>query len=304
MSFRFHLVSLVAVFLALGLGVVIGTTVINRGIVLQLERQTDTLLETSAALRARVDELEQEVEMWAAFGGETAEHLLGGRLPGIQVVLVTQEGADGRGIDGLRRALEEAGAQVRAVLSVGRRMALEQEADRAALAAALRTTAAPPGQLRLRAAETLAARLAFGGGDDDVLARLLGAGFLVNQGPGLSEGLQAIGGQGQVFVVVAGGTAPPPLEPADFLVPLVRELVVDGGTVAAAEGMGSQYEFVRALRGDGSVSPRMVTQDNVDRTPGQVGLVLALDDLIERGRPGHYGVKDGAAGLLPEPPGG
>jgi Copper transport outer membrane protein, MctB len=58
---------------------------------------------------------------------------------------------------------------------------------------------------------------------------------------------------------------------------------------------------VAALRGDAEVASLIATQDNVDQLPGQVGLVLALEDLLQ-GDPGHYGVKDGASAALPDLP--
>ncbi|HEV8682610.1 MAG TPA: copper transporter [Actinomycetota bacterium] len=304
-SFRFHLVSLVAVFLALGLGVLAGTTVLNKGIVTVLEGQTQTLREQSADLRNRVVRLEGEVRMSSEFEKQVMEHLISGRLPGTDVILITQEGADGAGIQGARRALEEAGAEVRAVLSIDRRMTLDRGSDRQALALAIGSADADPGDLRAQTADALAIRLAFGSRGADVLARLIEAGFLVNQGPGLDgDALRQLGGNGEVFVVVAGGQEDPLPTPSDFLVPLVRGLVLQGEAVAAAENLESQYEFVGLLRGDGEVSDQMVTQDNVDRIPGEVGLVLALQQLLTDGRGGHYGVKGGADGTIPPAGGG
>jgi hypothetical protein len=304
-SFRFHLVSLVAVFLALGLGLLAGTTVLNKGIVTVLEAQTENLREQSAGLRDRVERLEGEARMWSAFGNVAMEHLVAGALPGRDVILITQEGTDGAGVQGARRALEEAGADLRAVLSVDRRITLERESDRQALAQAIGTSGDDPEALQAQAAEALAIRLAFGGTGDDVLARLMEAGFLVNQGPGLDgDALQQLGGNGEVFVVVAGGPEDSDPSPSDFLVPLVRRLVLRGEAVAAAESIDSQYEFVGLLRGDGSVSDQMVTQDNVDRIPGEVGLVLALRALLINGEGGHYGVKGGASGSIPPATGG
>ena len=308
-SFRFHLVSLVAVFLALGLGVLAGTTVLNKGIVTVLEAQTENLREQSAELRARVERLEGEARMWGAFGNAALDHLVSEALPGRDVILITQDGADGAGVQGARGALEEAGADLRAVLSVNRRMTLERETDRQALALALGTSGDDPGALQVQAAEALAIRLAFGASgetsDDDVLAGLMEAGFLVNQGPGLDgDALQQLGGNGEVFVVVAGGPEDPTLTPGEFLVPLIRRLVLQGEAVAAAENLHSQYEFVGLLRGDGTVSDQMVTQDNIDQVPGEVGLVLALQGLLTNGHGGHYGVKGGASGAIPPPAGG
>lgn len=304
-SFRFHLVSLVAVFLALGLGVLAGTTVLNRGIITVLERQTNELRETSADLRERVERLSEEARMWSGFGDQAMKHLLDGRLPGTDVILITQEGTDGAGIQGVRTALDEAGAELRAVLSVNRRMTLERGSDRQALAEALGSSTEDPGDLQAEAAEALAIRLAFGSTGDDVLAQLLEAGFLANQGPGLDgDALRQLGGNREVYVVVAGGRDMPSPAPSDFLVPLVRLLVLQGEAVAAAENLDSQYEFVGLLRSDGTVSGQMVTQDNVDRVPGEVGLVLALRELLSGGRGGHYGVKGGASAPIPPPSGG
>jgi hypothetical protein len=304
-SFRFHLVSLVAVFLALGLGVLAGTTVLNKGIVSVLEAQTRELRETSESLRDRVVRLEGEARMWSAFGNQAMEHLITGRLPGTDVILITQEGTEGAGVQAARRALEEAGAELRVVLSVDRRMTLERGSDRQALALAIGSPGDNPRELQSQAAEALAIRLAFGASDDDVLALLVDAGFLVNQGPGLdTDALGQLGGNGEVFVFVAGGREAPEPGPSEFLVPLVRRLVLQGEAVAAAENLESQYDFVGLLRGDGAVSDQMVTQDNVDRIPGEVGLVLALQELLTDGRGGHYGVKDGANGPIPSAGGG
>jgi hypothetical protein len=179
-------------------------------------------------------------------------------------------------------------------------MTLDRGSDRQALAVAIGTSSDDPESLRAETAEALAIRLGFGTTGDDVLAHLLEAGFLVNQGPGLDgDALGQLGGNGEVYVVVAGGPEAPSPAPSDFLVPLVRRLVLQGAAVAAAESWDSQYEFVGLLRGDGEVSGRMVTQDNVDRVPGEVGLVLALDGLLSDGQGGHYGVKGGASGPIP-----
>src|SRR5918999_1178508 len=98
-SFRFHLVSLVAVFLALGLGVLAGTTVINQVLVRQLEQ------DTAEAQRAG-DQKDINLRLWRAFGADIFDYLVPGRLAGTEVVLVTQEGTDEAVIGDSRRAPE------------------------------------------------------------------------------------------------------------------------------------------------------------------------------------------------------
>jgi hypothetical protein len=303
-SFRFHLVSLVAVFMALGLGVLTGTTVINRGIVTQLENQTEGLSRNLDEVRSSVDRLEQEVDVWSGFGEEARAPLVSGRLLGRQVVMVTQEGTDGGTIAGVRRALEEAGADLVAQLSVGGRMSLPNEADRQALARAVEVDPAlEPDLIVDEAARDLATRLAEGPGGRQILEALLEEGFLAVQGPRLEEtGLRSLGGPGQLVVALAGGPAPSDLLPEDFLVPMIEVLVAREMPVVACEPVTGEEEeppFVTTLRREPEVAGRISTQDNVDLLPGQIGLVVAVEDLF-LGAAGHYGVKDGATRPLPE----
>jgi hypothetical protein len=299
-SFRFHLVSLVAVFLALGLGVLTGTTVLNRGIVTQLEQRTDQLAETSGRLREEVRDLQTESDRWSRFGEQVMEYVVDGRLAGTEAVLITQEGTDTAGIDRVRRGLDAAGAELQAVLSIDDRMALQNESDLQELSQILETDEADPEVLSEATAEVLAERLAFGVRRPDVLDRLLGAEFLLSRGPGLdASALEGLGGSEQVIIVVSGGRGSPIIEPERLLVPLVDRLAEKGALVVAAEALETDYPFVTLLRSDGAVSGLIVTQDNVDQLPGEMGFVLALEDLVLDRQPGHYGVKEGADRLIP-----
>ncbi|MGH2710051.1 MAG: copper transporter [Actinomycetota bacterium] len=305
-SFRFHLVSLVAIFLALGVGVLTGTTVINRGVVSRLETQTEDLSGDLDALRGELGELQGEAEVWGEFGEEAMGPILSGRLTQQQVVIFTQDGTNEESLQGIRRALEAGGAEVVALLSAGSRMALSTEADREALAELVGMSPTDePDMIAMEAARLVAERLEAGPNGTDTLEQLLGADFLVIQGSALTEtGLRSLGGPDQVVLTVAGGPAPSELRPERFLVPLTTDLAVAGMPVAAAEpARGEEQEppFVTVLRGEPDVSSLIATQDNVDQLAGQIGIVLAIEDLL-LGDPGHYGVKGGASRALPELP--
>jgi hypothetical protein len=301
-SFRFHLVSLVAVFMALGLGILAGTTVLNRGIVAQLERQTNDLLQQTERDRANVARLEGRVRQLEEYGEQTLPYLVDGRLSGQDAVLITQEGTDDTAINRVVEGLEAAGAEVKALLSVGARMALPAEDDRQDLARAIgEEQVTDPAELKLLTAQAVAERLSFGPEEEDLLLELIQAEFLLNPGPGLGEeGLGELSAA-DLVVVVGGGSEQPALRPDSFLVPLVASLAGNGDdhAVAAAESFESSYEFVTLLRSDGETANQIVTQDNVDLLPGEVGLVLALEDLMVFGEAGHYGVKEGASDPIP-----
>ena len=301
-SFRFHLVSLVAVFFALGLGVLSGTTVVNQQVVQTLENRTEDLTRNLADLRTDLARLQSEADVWSSFGDEAMAPLVAGRLADREVVIVTQDATDEASLAGVRRALEEAGARVVALLSAGSRLGLPTEADREALASVVGLDgSSDPESITIEAAQALAARLADGENGTDSLERLLEGDFLIAQQLP-PTGLRDLGGGEQLVVAVAGGPAMSELEPVDFLVPLIEDLSDAGVAVAAAEpALEADREppFVTALRADGDVAGRIATQDNVDQVPGQIGLVLAVEDLLQ-GSPGHYGVKDGASRSIPD----
>jgi hypothetical protein len=301
-SFRFHLVSVIAVFLALGLGVLTGTTVLNSGIVDQLERQTDDLVAGRDVLREQLDQVRAETEVWSLFGLEIMDHVIVDRLAGTAVVVVTQEEADDAALEGVRDALEVSGAEVEAVLSADPRIAIEPGEPEAVTLAEIVGAEPTSDDLPEQTARAVADRLVLGTTGNDVLERLLDSGFLRNRGPALDgEALESLGRPRQVVVVVGGGDGEPVLDPSRFLLPLVVHLAEAGAVVAATEPFESQYSFVGPLRGDALVADLIVTQDNIDETPGEVGLILALQELIQQGRAGHYGAKDGAGRLIPPP---
>ena len=65
-NFRFHLVSLIAVFLALGLGILVGSTVVDQVIVDRLDREIRTARRDTATVQAENRRLSDEGEIGRA----------------------------------------------------------------------------------------------------------------------------------------------------------------------------------------------------------------------------------------------
>ncbi len=61
-DFRYHLVSLIAVFLAVALGIVIGTTALNNPISADIEARVDQLEQDKRQLEDRTQELTAQVD--------------------------------------------------------------------------------------------------------------------------------------------------------------------------------------------------------------------------------------------------
>ena len=302
-SFRYHLVSIVSVFLALALGVLVGTTVVNQGIVNDLRRRTDDAVANSDKLRDQVADLKNQLDGWKSFAGIVMPVLIRDQLSGAELILVTQQDVSASDVDGVHRALTEAGASVVGEVVVTKRMALSSNDAQADLARVLGTSdSGVPDELAQEAAVAMGARLADGPNltpTDDLLSSMDSAGFLVLRG---GTGASGIGGAGQAVVLLTGTSGPPVVDPRLFMAPLAMALVQANRPVAAAETETSVAPFVPLLRSDGSLDGRLVTVDDADSASGQMALVLGLRDLLAApGKGGDYGVKAGATALLPKP---
>lgn len=306
---RYHLVSIMAIFLALGLGVVVGTTVINPGLVKNLNNQTDDLKQSVRDLLQEKQDLQSNLDIMSSFGEQAMPYLVGGRLLGRQVVIVTEEGVDTRAIAETRRALELSGSEILTTLTVRPTMSGGTPTAQRELATLLGLSSnTSPDLLAPEAARSLAARLATDPGGDlsgrpDPLGELLSQGFLTSSAPGISDStLKDIGGRGQMVVAIGGGTADQLSPPsALFMGPFVTELISAGVVSGAGESLASSDGFVTELRSsvdDSSVAP-LVTADNVDLPVGASAMVLGLEGALTNGTGGDYGVKDGATRLLP-----
>ncbi|MDY0340616.1 MAG: copper transporter [Coriobacteriia bacterium] len=111
-NLRYHLASLVAVFIALAVGLLLGTVVAERGV---LDDQGVSLVQ---GLQTRFDEIAAENELLEAglerdraFAAEAVEPLIAERLAGQRVVVIGSAGEVGA-LSAARETVESAGAEV------------------------------------------------------------------------------------------------------------------------------------------------------------------------------------------------
>ena len=304
-SLRYHVVTLVAVFLAVALGMLIGSAILQPRLVDQLKKQTQTQIAEIHQLEADKTSLQNDLGQMSAFTDSAMAWLTQGRLASTRIVMIAQEGVPDVVVGEAQRALASAGATVVATLSARSKLASQDPADRRQLADILGRPDAGAADLLRSAVSAIAARLA--GPErrfpaaNDVLHGLLSAGFLTPLGSQVTDAtLGQIGGSAEAVVVLAGAEGDrSPMSPDAFSVPLVTALDRLGVPVAAGQSSGTSERFATILRQD--VGDRVVTVDDLDVTIGGAALVLGLQQLMIEGRGGAYGTGDGAV-LLPTPP--
>ena len=314
-DFRYHLVSIIAIFLALALGIVVGTTALNGALLDNLEASIGTLTAEKRALESDVNEQRDLVAGGDQLVEQLSERTVAGVLTGERVVLVSSPAAPSSVRDEVRPLLEAAGAEVagevrlRPDLSDPARQpqlgalldavtlpgldlgGADTPADRAAVVLAASLVRSPGQEADLGAAEAATVLQAFAQAD------------LVDV-----EGEGELGPRSTLAVVLGEAPDPVPDPQADprqtALVVAVAEALDTAGAgavVAAPLAATEDGGVLRAVRNDGALSARLTTVDGVERPAGRLALVFALREQTAGGA-GRYGTGPGATGPLPALP--
>jgi hypothetical protein len=161
-NLRYHIVSLTAVFLAIGIGLTLGSTFLDRATVENLDGQLQNLETRLADRDEQIQELQGQLERSEALQtalDEQGSALLTDRLDDVPVVVLASAGVDEADVDGVLEALQTAGADVRGRWWLTERFLLSSGGDVTDLAAALGETSGDPARLRRVAIDALAAEL-------------------------------------------------------------------------------------------------------------------------------------------------
>jgi hypothetical protein len=336
-NIRYHVYSLVAVFLALAIGVAAGSTVVQRSVVDNLkstqgriEQNLDDLKSQNASLQDRTAALERRDGTLTDEGPGT---FLAGELSDMPVMLVRTQGVSGGALGRVRNALKVAGAET--VSEVELKPALADADSLAAVAPDLELAAdqTAPEDVQAAIGERLGALVAAvhaeraptpttsepSGTDTTPPAtdappssavRSLTEFLQLLDDAGLASVRGSLGDAGvttaDLTVVTLGGLTRD-LDPIPVVRPLLETLAAEGNPMALAAdtpldqplGDGEEaYGAVAAVRGDGRVRDEVSTVDHVGDFAGLSALILALAALGD-GQVGHYGTDEGADSLLP-----
>ncbi|MBP2477440.1 hypothetical protein JOF53_006312 [Crossiella equi] len=308
-TLRYHVVSIAAVFLALALGIVLGSTVISDRLLSGLTGERDSLGQKVSDLQGERNALSARLNDADRFGTQVGPLAVRGQLDKRTVVLVTTADAAPADRDALTELVKGAGGTVTGELQLtgsftdpGRADQLRDLVPRLVPAGVqLPTAATDPGTL---AGGLLGPLLllnqqnrpqASGDEASAALSGLANGGF-VRLGRGVAPA--------QLAVVLTGGSSggDDPGDRAAILARFATQLdrsgagVVLAGRSGSADGNGA----LGIVRADTSATSILSTVDNVDTAAGRVVTVLALREQLD-GRSGRYGIAGNAQ--APAPPG-
>ncbi|WP_320069843.1 copper transporter [Micromonospora sp. RTGN7] len=309
-NFRYHVVSLTAVFLALAIGLVVGTAALNGPVADSLKERVNGLSKDNQLMRQRVSDMQKELELEEQFAAEIAQVVLPGKLTGRRV-LVMDLPSGREHTEGVLKMLQTAGATITGRVDLQDKFINpDNNSNLMELAVTAARPSAPASGLpgNGHGVETSSALLASVLLDRPdgaapvteadrraVLASYTNAGYLTTDEKvtGPAEAVLLVSGQPYVDKDSA--------KKDESVVKIAEQFDRTGAIVVAGVG-SSDGNVVAVVRGDPVLSQSISTVDDANTTQGQVVTSLALAQQLTEKKAGQYGVGDNAPSLLPKLP--
>lgn len=305
-NFRYHIVSLMAVFLALAVGIAVGVSLgpsVDQGIVTQADadRQQVTLLRTEIDRRNNLDAYRNTYEQ------RTATLVLNGQLSGARVAIVSMPDAPGSVVADVEEAVGQAGGRVVTRAKVTARVfdptqsAAVQQTLSELGEAGLTDSMSPSTKVGWSLARALASKQTT---MRDDFARSVGRTL---SGGGLVDFSVDADDYAQVVVVVTAATSPQPVETTLTTAHVELESALKeqsgstepvGVVVAGPNSLSLVGTDVGGIRTTSPASSELSTVDVADLPSGVVTTVLAAKEQM-MGEQGHYGALARADDALP-----
>lgn len=290
---RYHVVSLVAVFLALGLGIILGVNM-GKTVNLEFEKQLEQLENTYQKLRedqrilqASLQTKESQLEIADQFQKAIVPNFTANRLVGKRIAIIrTNDSVDFKYAKQLVNSLRQAGAEVTSVTTFSKIINLSEPALKTEVMEAFNipATMASDDKILLTTVYDKIADLIVQGQQSSQLA------FLQNK-----ELIQLWGdynrGYIDTVVFLGGGITPQSNHQKEIDLNLLDSFRKTSTKTVGVETSFATESYMRLYQ-----SKCQGTVDNIDSPAGQATLVY----LLASGRRGYYGVKDTARALIPD----
>jgi hypothetical protein len=302
-NFRYHVVSLTAVFLALAIGLVVGTAALNGPVADSLKDQVQALNRDNSNLREQQNQYRDELNRAQDFATEVSPALLNGKLTGRRLLVVTLPGAQ-EYADQLITMLTFAGAEITAKVTVQDKffeppndvelLDLAEQASQPTVPAA----GLPNNSDGVETSSALLA-LALQQRTQEVAPNDLTAVLSAYADAGYIAVEDEAAGGAEATVVVSGLPAvdKDAARKSRSAVTLTAQFAKDRPLVVAGQGAG-EGNLVATIRADPTLSKDISTVDNASTTQGQLATALTVVERVVLGKVGQYGL--GGASLVPE----
>jgi len=309
-NFRYHVVSLTAVFLALAIGLVVGTAALNGPVADTLKDRVDALSKDNSNYREQANQYREELSRTQEFATEVSPALLNGKLTGHKIlVVVLPSGQDYA--DGISSMLKVAGATITGTVTVqdkffdpanGRELLdLADKASRPSVSVdglplnsdGVETSSALLAVALLQRPATVTPATVTPADLTAVLAAYSEAGYLA-----VSDDVVP----GAEATVVVSGLPPVDRDATkknQNAVMLTAQFGMDRPLVVGGNGIGDG-NLVSEIRADPTLVKKISTVDNASTEQGQLATAMTVVERVIGGKIGQYGLSAGATSQVPK----
>ena len=318
-DFRYHLVSIVAVFLALAIGIVLGSTELQGPAYNLLDKTTSKLQNELGQVSSQRDAAQQQATEGEMYAQAVEPTVLRGLLTKQRLLIVTEPGAQSSVVSGISSAALAAGASITGQINLAPKFfdtsgttqdSLNQTTLDVAQAAGI--TLDSSATYQQQAAQVIASEVlttaASSDGKPPAADQATNAATML-QAYAASQFLSTTGqpASAATLAVVVTPQNPPSDGSADqldqVLIPLVTELAAkSSATVVVGSSAGSGAGSPIAVLRSNNVSSQVSTVDDADLVAGQTVAMQALAVGLAGGKAGSYGfTANGATAIAPSP---
>ncbi|OBG79401.1 copper transporter [Mycobacterium sp. E3305] len=308
-SLRQHALSLAAVFLALAVGVVLGSGFLSDTLLSSLRDEKRDLHTQINGLNDQKNVLNEKLSAANNFDTQLGGRMVHDALAGKSVVVFRTPDANDDDVASVSKIIGQAGGAVTGTVSLTSEFVEANSAEK--LQTVVNSSILPAGQ-------QLSTKLVDQGSQ---AGDLMGIALLINTNPAVPPvdepqrdtvlaALRETGfityqpsdhlGAANAALIVTGGSLPQDAGNRGVSVARFAAAMAPHGSgtlLAGRDGSATGGAAVAVTRADAPMNSAVSTVDDVDTAPGRITAVLGLHDLINGGHPGQYGTGHGATSI-------
>jgi hypothetical protein len=308
-SLRQHALSLAAVFLALAVGVVLGSGFLSDTLLSGLRDEKQDLYTQIGGLNDQKNVLHEKLSAANNFDTQLGGRIVHDALGGKSVVVFRTPDAKDDDVAAVSKIVGQGGGTVTGTVSLTQEFVDANSAEK--LRTVVNSSVLPVGQ-------QLSTKLVDEGSQ---AGDLLGIAVLVNTNPAIPPvddtqrdtvlaSLRDTGfityqpsdhlGAANAALVITGGALPQDAGNQGVSVARFSAALAPHGAgilVAGRDGSATGGAAVAVTRADAGMNSAISTVDDVDTAPGRITAILGLHDLINGGHVGQYGTGHGATSI-------
>jgi Copper transport outer membrane protein, MctB len=311
-SLRQHAMSLAAVFLALAVGVVLGSGFLSDALLSSLRDEKRDLHTQISGLNDQKNVLNEKLSAANNFDTQLVGRIVHDALGGKSVVVFRTPDAKDDDVATVSKFIGQAGGAVTGTVSLTQEFVDANSAEK--LQTVVSSSVLPAGQ-------QLSTKLVDQGSQ---AGDLMGIALLINANPAVPPVSEVSEAQRDTVLAALRDTGFITYQPSDHLGAANAALIVTGGSLgqdagnqgvsvarfsaalaphgtgvllAGRDGSATGGAAVAVARADAGLNSAISTVDDVDAAPGRITAILGLHDLMNGGHVGQYGTGHGATSI-------